>query len=74
MEVLASPQLKVLQLSTKQAVASLTALGINPMIPKKKPPTAEETAAAKAQVELRKRARNAEQAEEAAGMELEGSD
>ena len=67
MEVQASP-------ATKQAVASLTALGINPMIPKKKPPTAEEAAAAKVQVELRKRARESEQAEQTAGLDLEDSD
>ena len=61
-------------LLSKQAVASLTALGINPKIPKKKPPTAEEAAAAKAQVELRKRARESEQAEQAAAMDLEDSE
>ena len=67
MEVQASP-------ATKQAVASLTALGINPMMPKKKPPTAEEAAAVKAQAELRKRARESEQAEETAAMDLEDSE
>jgi hypothetical protein len=67
MEVQASP-------ATKQAVASLTALGINPMLPKKKPPTAEEAAAVKAQAELRKRARESEQAEETAAMDLEDSE
>ena len=67
MDMMASPR-------TKDGAALLASMNIHPLRKAARPPTAEEAAAAKAQVELRKRARESEQAEQTAGLDLEDSE
>ena len=59
---------------TKEGAGLLASMNIHPLRKAARPPTAEEAAAAKAQVELRKRARESEQAEQTAGLDLEDSE